>query len=545
MEIKFCLNVFFIILLFYKLNKLTVIVQAFMVFFIYKLEFSNKKKERKNMALLYRSTRGSSSNVIPASEAILKGLSPDGGLYVPTEIPKIDFNLAELTTFSYQELAFRILKLFYTDFSEIELRNCIEKAYGSNFDISTIAPLSFHDNTGYLELFHGPTIAFKDIALQLLPHLMTVAAKKNNSQKDIVILTATSGDTGKAAMEGFADVDGTKIIVFYPQNGVSFIQEQQMLTQKGKNTFVFAVDGNFDIAQTNVKKLLNDPELASELSSHGYQFSSANSINIGRLFPQVVYYFYAYAQMIQQKRISTGTAINFSVPTGNFGNILAGYYAKKMGLPINKLLCASNKNNVLTDFFNEGVYDKNRPFYVTSSPSMDILVSSNLERLLFYINNESSKDTLQLMTQLNEKGKYIISEEIRTSLNDFFAAYADENQTAAEIFRIYNLDGTVIDPHTAVASYVAKLYSEEQADSTPTIVVSTASPYKFPQSVLIGLHDSSAFEPGFPALQALKKISNLAFPNAITQLLNTKYIRTKKIISPVEMKKNVKNLLMK
>lgn len=504
------------------------------------------KRRELFMSLLYRSTRDLNANTIPASEAILKGLSADGGLYVPTSIPKIDFDLSELPDFSYKELAFRILRLFYTDFSENELRKCIENAYGDSFDTKLIAPLSFHDGNGYLELFHGPTIAFKDIALQLLPHLMTTAAKKNHLQNDIVILTATSGDTGKAAMEGFADVDGTKIIVFYPKDGVSFIQEQQMLTQKGKNTFVFAVDGNFDVAQTNVKKLLNNDKLSKELAANNYQFSSANSINIGRLFPQVVYYFYAYAQMVKQKKVTLGSAINFSVPTGNFGDILAGYYAKKMGLPINKLLCASNKNNVLTEFFNEGVYDKNRPFYVTSSPSMDILVSSNLERLLFYINDENVQATIELMEQLNKTGKYTISSEIKNSLSDFFAAFADEDQTANEISRIYQLDGSVIDPHTAVASYVAKLYKENHSDSTtPVVIVSTASPYKFPQSVLVGLHDPAAFEPGFAALKALKSKSSISFPNAIEQLLNNQRARTKKVISSSDMKKAVKGILFK
>lgn len=496
------------------------------------------------MSLLYRSTRDLKANTIPASEAILKGLSSDGGLYVPTSIPKIDFDLSELLDFSYQELAFRVLRLFYTDFSESELRKCIENAYGDNFDTRLIAPLSFHDNNGYLELFHGPTIAFKDIALQLLPHLMTTAAKKNKLQKEIVILTATSGDTGKAAMDGFADVEGTKIIVFYPKDGVSFIQEQQMLTQKGKNTFIYAVDGNFDVAQTNVKRILNNDKLSQKLANGNYQFSSANSINIGRLFPQVVYYFYAYSQMVKQQKVSLGSAINFSVPTGNFGDILAGYYAQKMGLPINRLLCASNKNNVLTEFFNEGIYDKNRPFYITSSPSMDILVSSNLERLLFYINNEDVQATIDLMTQLSNNGKYNISSEIKDSLSDFFAAFADEEQTANEISRIYKIDGSIIDPHTAVASYVARLYKEKYPDSTiPTVIVSTASPYKFPQSVLIGLHDSAAFETGFTALQALKNKSHVEFPSAIEQLLSKHNRRAKKVISSSNMKKAVEKIL--
>jgi threonine synthase len=340
------------------------------------------------MEILYQSTRDPLAKKVTASQAILQGLSPDGGLYVPTQIPIIETPLIELAKLSYQELAFKILKPYLNDFSTQELQTCLAAAYGNNFDNPAIAPLTEHAGAFYLELFHGPTIAFKDLALQLLPQLMITAAHKNQLEKEIVILTATSGDTGKAAMAGFADVPGTKIIVFYPKNGVSPVQEKQMLTQTGNNTFVLGIDGNFDQAQTNVKKIFNDQSFKQQLDLNGYQFSSANSINIGRLLPQIVYYFYAYSQLLTAGKIKAGDKINFSVPTGNFGDILAGYYAKQMGLPIKKLICASNKNHVLTDFFNSGTYDRKRPFYVTSSPSMDILVSSNLERLLYYLSDK-------------------------------------------------------------------------------------------------------------------------------------------------------------
>lgn len=494
------------------------------------------------MKILYRSTRGKDTEAVSASQAILQGLSPDGGLYVPTALPKVDFSLDELPQLGYQELAYRILKLFFNDFTESELRSCITAAYGKNFDTPKIAPLSYYDGKGYLELFHGPTIAFKDIALQLLPHLMTTAAAKHTGSKEIVILTATSGDTGKAAMAGFADVPHTKIIVFYPKHGVSYIQEQQMLTQQGKNTFVFGVNGNFDAAQTNVKKLFNDSQLTHELAENGYQFSSANSINIGRLFPQVVYYFYAYGQLLHAGKIQPGEKINFSVPTGNFGNILAGFYAKQLGLPLNKLLCASNKNNVLTKFFNTGLYDKNRPFYVTSSPSMDILISSNLERLLFYLTGSDSTKTAAFMKELEEKGSYTITTQMRTHLDSFYANFASEDKTAAEIARLFASDQVALDPHTAVASRVAKVFQETTQDQHFTVVVSTASPYKFAQAVLVGLHDPNAFIPGLEAVEALQKRIGVPLPPTIARLFKAP-VRTKKIVEPQEMETAVKEIL--
>ena len=370
------------------------------------------------MNLLYKSTRNADKTVT-ASQAILKGLAEDGGLFVPTELPKLDVTMDELKTMSYQETAYAVMKQFLTDFTEEELKHCINSAYDSKFDTEVIAPLVKVGDTYHLELFHGATIAFKDMALSILPHLLTTAAKKNNVTKDIVILTATSGDTGKAALAGFADVPGTKIIVFYPKNGVSKVQELQMVTQKGDNTSVVAIHGNFDNAQSGVKALFEDKELEKELSDAGYQFSSANSINIGRLVPQVVYYVYAYAKLLENEEIENGEEINVTVPTGNFGNILAAYYAKQMGVPIAKLICASNENKVLFDFFKTGKYDRNREFVLTSSPSMDILISSNLERLIYTIAGQDAKKNSELMEALKKDGVYEITPEMKEKLSDF------------------------------------------------------------------------------------------------------------------------------
>ena len=359
----------------------------------------------------YLSTR---SNIEPvqASVAILKGLTDDGGLFVPDHIPTLDKTLKELSEMTYQEVAYEVMKLYFSDYTEDELKACIGNAYDEKFDTEVIAPLVEADGNYYLELFHGSTIAFKDMALSILPHLMITAARKNQIKNDIVILTATSGDTGKAALAGFADVEGTRIIVFYPKNGVSPIQEKQMVTQKGDNTFVVGIHGNFDDAQTGVKKIFGDKEFAELMEKNGYQFSSANSINIGRLIPQVAYYVYAYAQLLKEEKIEDGEKINIVVPTGNFGNILAAYFAKNMGLPVNKLICASNENKVLFDFFRTGTYDKNRDFVLTSSPSMDILISSNLERLIYLIANRDVEKNAQCMTALSKEGKYDITEEM-------------------------------------------------------------------------------------------------------------------------------------
>ena len=413
------------------------------------------------MNLLYKSTRDAEKTVT-ASQAILKGLADDGGLFVPVSIPKLPVSLGELKEMTYQEIAYTVMKEFLTDFTEEELKSCIAKAYDSKFDTEEIAPLAKVEDAYYLELFHGATIAFKDMALSILPHLLTTSAKKNQVKNEIVILTATSGDTGKAALAGFADVEGTKIIVFYPKNGVSRVQELQMVTQKGDNTSVVAIHGNFDNAQSGVKAMFENKELEKELNEAGYQFSSANSINIGRLVPQVVYYVYAYAKLLQNEEIAEDEEINVVVPTGNFGNILAAYYAKNMGIPIAKLICASNENKVLYDFFQTGTYDRNREFVLTTSPSMDILISSNLERLIYKISGEDARKDTDLMTELKTKGSYAITGEMKANLADFAAGYATEEQVAKTIHDIYEDTGYVMDTHTAVAATVYKAYREDR-----------------------------------------------------------------------------------
>ena len=434
------------------------------------------------MNLLYKSTR-SNERTATASEAILKGLAEDGGLFVPEYIPKLDVTMDELKDMTYQETAYAVMKQFLTDFTEEELKHCINSAYDSKFDTELIAPLVKVGDVYHLELFHGATIAFKDMALSILPHLLTTAAKKNHVTNDIVILTATSGDTGKAALAGFADVPGTKIIVFYPKGGVSRVQELQMVTQKGENTSVVAIHGNFDNAQSGVKALFEDKELEKELAGAGYQFSSANSINIGRLVPQVVYYVYAYAKLLQNEEIRSGEQINVTVPTGNFGNILAAYYAKQMGVPIARLICASNENKVLFDFFRTGVYDRNREFILTSSPSMDILISS-LERLIYTIAGQDAEKNADLMAQLKEKGRYEITPEMREKLDDFTGGYATEEETKETIRKTYERTGYVMDTHTAVAASVCAKYRKDSGDETKCLIASTASPYKFIHSVM-------------------------------------------------------------
>ena len=405
------------------------------------------------MDLLYSSTRNGEEKVT-ASKAILKGLADDGGLFVPESIPKLDVTIEELAKMSYQETAYAVMKLFFTDFTEEELKNCINKAYDSKFDTDEIAPLVEADGAYYLELFHGATIAFKDMALSILPHLLTTAAKKNQVNNEIVILTATSGDTGKAALAGFADVEGTKIVVFYPKDGVSPIQKQQMVTQKGDNTYVVGINGNFAQAQTGVKKMFSDKELAKELDAAGYQFSSANSINIGRFIPQITYYVYAYAKLYANGKIAKDEKINIVVPTGNFGNILSAFYAKNMGLPVAKLICASNENKVLYDFFETGKYDKNREFILTSSPSMDILISSNLERLIYWAAGNDAKKNVEFMTALTKEGVYEITPQMQEKLKDFYGNYASEEETAEAIRTLYEKTGYILDTHTAVAASV-------------------------------------------------------------------------------------------
>ena len=470
------------------------------------------------MGVMYSSTRNADVKY-RASEAILKGLADDGGLFVPDSIPALDVSMDELAKMSYQETAYEVMKLFLSDFTEEELKGCIEKAYDSKFDTPEIAPLVLADGAYYLELFHGSTIAFKDMALSILPYLLTTSAKKNQVKNDIVILTATSGDTGKAALAGFADVPGTKIIVFYPKNGVSPIQEKQMVTQKGDNTFVVGIHGNFDQAQTGVKQMFNDKNLAKQLGDAGFQFSSANSINIGRLVPQVVYYVYAYAKLYANGAIAKDEKINVVVPTGNFGNILAAFYAKNMGVPIAKLICASNENKVLFDFFRTGTYDRNRDFILTSSPSMDILISSNLERLIYRIAGNDAAKNVELMKSLSTTGKYEITPEMKALLDDFYGNYTSEQETADVIADLYEKTGYIIDTHTAVAAGVYHKYKAETKDTeTKTVIASTASPFKFTRSVMDAIDKKYDSMSDFELVDELSRIGNVAVPQAIEDI---------------------------
>ena len=493
------------------------------------------------MQILYKSTRGK-EQAVTASMAILKGLSEDGGLFVPERIPQLDVPMDKLAQMTYQETAYEVMSRFLTDFTEEELKNCISKAYDSKFDTEKIAPLHEACGAYFLELFHGATIAFKDMALSILPHLMTTAAKKNHVKNEIVILTATSGDTGKAAMAGFADVPGTRIIVFYPKHGVSPIQEKQMVTQKGANTYVVGITGNFDDAQTAVKKMFNDHEMAAELDQAGFQFSSANSINIGRLVPQIVYYIYAYASLVRDGKIKDGQEINVVVPTGNFGNILAAYYAKQMGLPIHKLICASNENRVLYDFFRTGTYDRKRDFILTTSPSMDILISSNLERLIYRLTGENAEKCAELMKSLSEGGEYTITEEMKAQLGDFYGNFCSEEETANTISEIYKDSNYVIDTHTAVAAGVYKKYVSETDDHLPTVIASTASPYKFTRSVMDALGEDHKDLDDFGLVDALSALSKVPVPRAVEEI-RTAPVLHDKVVDAVDMPAAVKEIL--
>lgn len=469
------------------------------------------------MTLSYQSTRGGQKGVT-ASQAVLQGLAEDGGLFMPNEIPKLDVSLETLASMSYQETAYEVMKLFLTDYTEEELKGCIANAYDSKFDTEEIVPLAKADGAYYLELFHGSTIAFKDMALSILPHLMTTAAKKNHADKEIVILTATSGDTGKAAMAGFADVPGTRIIVFYPKDGVSRVQELQMRTQKGENTCVVAIHGNFDDAQTGVKKLFGDEAFKAELAEKGFQFSSANSINIGRLVPQVVYYVYAYAKLLDHQEITMGEEINVVVPTGNFGNILAAYFAKQMGVPIRKLICASNDNKVLYDFFATGTYDRNREFILTNSPSMDILISSNLERLIYLSAGCDGEKNAALMADLGSRGSYEITTEMKEKMADFWGGYATQKEDAAEIKRVFDDTGYLMDTHTGVASAVYKKYVEATGDAAKAVIASTASPYKFSHSVMEAVAGDQSAKEEFALIDEMSALSGIPVPRAVEEI---------------------------
>ncbi len=485
------------------------------------------------MQILYNSTRGAEKNVT-ASKAILKGLASDGGLFVPQTIPVIDKDIDVLKELSYKEIAYEVMSRFLTDYTKEELEYCIEHAYDEKFEVPNAAKMHYCNDAAFIELYHGATIAFKDMALSILPYLMTTAAKKNNMTSEIVILTATSGDTGKAAMAGFADVKGTKIIVFYPKDGVSPVQERQMVTQKGDNTCVIAIKGNFDDAQTRVKRIFANEEINKKVREAGFEFSSANSINIGRLVPQVVYYVWAYLQMVKDKKISKGEKINIVVPTGNFGNILAAYYASKMFVPVNKLICASNENKVLFDFFSTGTYDKNRDFILTSSPSMDILVSSNLERLIYESAMCDSDVCKKLMEQLKTKGAYSVTDEMKKKMSVFTGGYADEEEVFEIISEYYKNENYVIDTHTAVGAAVYKKYVSKTNDKTPTVIASTASPYKFARSVLHAIDTKYDSDDDMTQFDDLEKVSGYPLPKAIIELKNAQ-IRHKNVIEADKM----------
>ncbi len=477
--------------------------------------------------MLYNSTQNK-NEVVSSAQAIAQGISKDGGLFVPQQFPEYDeATFKALLKTDYKGRAKKIFSDFLTDFTEEEIDECVNKAYtAQKFGDESPAPLASCNMDGnalnILELWHGPTCAFKDMALQILPHLLTISLKKTYDGKDAVILVATSGDTGKAALEGFKDVDHTKIIVFYPQNGVSPMQKHQMNTQEGKNVKVCAIEGNFDDAQTGVKKIFTTPAVSEKLAEHNMLFSSANSINWGRLLPQIVYYVSAYCDMVNSGKINFGEKINVVVPTGNFGNILASYYASLMGLPVNKFICASNSNNVLTDFIKTGVYDKNRHFYTTMSPSMDILVSSNLERLLYKLSDNSDTYTREWMNSLKTTGKYEVTDEVKSIINDkFYGGYCDDKQTQDTINKLFKENNYLCDTHTAVAVNVYEQYVNETGDKTPTVIASTASPYKFSKSVLQAVApDVQLPETEFDTVDKLNEITKMPVPAPLAGLKN-------------------------
>ena len=455
------------------------------------------------------STRGGEFD-ISSSKAIINGISSDGGLYVPEEFPNLYEKIKNKKSLKYEEISFEIIKEFFTDFTFEEIKFAVDKAYKNRFKVI--------EENGFLELYHGPTAAFKDAALLFLPQIMKLAKEKENISDEIIILAATSGDTGKAALEGFCDVDGFKVLVYYPNDGVSPVQKMQMLTQKGSNVKVVGIKGNFDEAQSGVKEMFGDNELKKRMLSKGVRISSANSINIGRLIPQIIYYYYGYFQLVNKQKIKLGDKINVSVPTGNFGNILAAYYAKEMGLPIAKFICASNENKVLADFFDEGIYDKRRELILTESPSMDILVSSNLERLLFEASGRDSNETKKLMNELEHKGVYSISEKSKEFLNNFYGNYANTKEVYKAIKDLYEKEGYLIDTHTAVAYVVLKKYIKFTGDTTPYLISSTASPYKFSRSITNALEIDTNEDNDFEVIKRLNEFCGINIPTNLKNL---------------------------
>ena len=495
--------------------------------------------------MYYMSTRNTDLK-FKSAEAIKKGLSEDGGLFVPAEIPQLkEADIKKLVGKSYIERANFILKKYLTDFTVAEIADCTNGAYGDgHFASEKVAPVvKLSDGKYILGLWHGPTCAFKDMALQILPRFMTTAMKKTGEDKKIVILVATSGDTGKAALEGFKDVEGTEIIVFYPGDGVSDIQKLQMITQEGANVYVAGIDGNFDDAQSGVKAIFTDEKFADRLEASGYALSSANSINWGRLVPQIVYYISAYCDMIESGEIELGEKINVCVPTGNFGNILAAYYARKMGLPVNKLICASNENNVLTDFIKTGEYDKNRPFYQSVSPSMDILISSNLERLLFDICDGDAKKVKTMMNKLSKNGSYKLTKALHKKVTDlFWGGCCDDYFTKVQIWKTHTNTGYTLDTHTAVAVDVYEQYVNETGDTTKTVIASTASPYKFNQAVLSALGEEPEGLSDFEMIDRLNQKSGMVIPKSLAELKD-KEKRFEGVISKTEMPELVSQVL--
>ncbi len=490
----------------------------------------------------YISTRGN-SNAVPSAQAIKNGMVPQGGLYVPETIPALD--PYDMMGKDFGTLARTILGLYLTDYTAEEIDHAVHQAYETDrFDHPLVSPMRYlRDDFGVLELWHGPTAAFKDMALQIMPYLLTTAAHKVGDDKEIIILVATSGDTGKAALEGFRDVEGTRIIVFYPGEGVSSIQELQMLTTEGKNTRVVSVTGNFDDCQTMVKELFSDQELRQDLARAGLEFSSANSINWGRLLPQIIYYYWSYVQMVSQKKIVAGDQINAVVPTGNFGNILAAYYAARMGLPIHKLICASNKNNILTDFVSTGTYDLNRSFHKTMSPSMDILISSNLERFLYELSGHNALKISRWYEELGRKKLFKVDDSTRQHLrNNLYAGYADEAATLAEIRRVKDKYNYVMDTHTAVGSAVYEQYRAQTGDTTPTILASTASPFKFAESVLQALDGQPTELYGEDMLASLAKKSGMPLHRAL-EGLEHKPVLHDQHIQPAQVKAELRKWL--
>jgi len=494
--------------------------------------------------MYYVSTRDKNQK-LSASQAIARGLAADGGLMTPETLPKLNMEtLTALVGMDYRSRASYIMGMFLEEFTDDELYNYAGAAYGNGkFDHPEVAPVvKLDDTTHFLELWHGPTCAFKDMALQMLPHLLTGSLKKNEEERTACILVATSGDTGKGALEGFKNVEQTRILVFYPRDGVSEVQQLQMVTQEGNNVGVCAVEGNFDDAQTGVKTLFGDEKLREELNERNCFFSSANSINWGRVLPQIVYYVSAYCDLVKKDAVALGETVNVCVPTGNFGNILAAYYAKQMGVPLGKLICASNSNNVLTDFLTTGVYDRNRPFHTTISPSMDILISSNLERLLYAVTEEKGVRVAEYMEQLKQTGRYEVGTEVLERIKEHFAAgWCDDETAKAVIAKHFKESGYLMDPHTAVAAHVLEQYRQETGDQTVTLVASTASPFKFCASVLdaMGVTDQ---KPGLAILEQLSQVTGAPIPAPLAALAG-KEIRFTQCVAKSNMVSAVLDML--